>query len=324
MIGQFDDPGGYSDKNFVNEVDEDLICPICQEVLKDPYQIQCGHMQCKSCWDDSSYGDLQGEVMLKCSMCFENTKIGNLSPCRFAKNYIQKLPIRCEKISNSVCDWIGTLPELSDHQIRCQFQQPKNKQFIHPENGSSGTTHVNNNIMICTTSWPVPFIKRIVQQVMATRQHKSAFCSLQIQLVEETVTIFVKSKSPNRIEISWSDLFVRLYRNFFPRIVSEIINGASKYLTVNVENFGFNDPSVVNLRDMILYYLWGDLVSNVLHIWESGPPICDVHNDDFDVETMKSVVKMSVIDHQLMKTLLTATLDANKIFLGLVEFIVNS
>jgi hypothetical protein len=324
MIEQIDTPGGYSDKIFVGEVDADLICPICQEVLKDPHQIKCGHMHCKSCWEDLPTKNIHGDVLLKCSLCSEETKIKNLSPCRFAKNYIHKLPIKCEKISNSACGWIGTLSELSDHQTKCQFQLPKNnlnQQSNHLQNGSFYTINPNNSIKFCSTYWPTPFLKRIVQQVVATHQHNSAFCSLQLQLVDETITISVNNKIGRlkRIVISWSDLFVRLYRNFFPRIVGEVLNDALKDSTVNIFNFGFNHPSVVDLRDMMLYYLWGDLVSTVLHIWESGPDICHVPNENFDVETMKSIVKMSNLDHLAMQTLLTTTLDANKYFLALVE-----
>lgn len=40
--------GGYEEA-FVNEVDEDLLCPICQLTLREPFQTKCGHRFCNLC-----------------------------------------------------------------------------------------------------------------------------------------------------------------------------------------------------------------------------------------------------------------------------------
>ena len=39
---------GY-DEEFVNEVDEDLICFICKLTLREPVQTRCGHRFCNAC-----------------------------------------------------------------------------------------------------------------------------------------------------------------------------------------------------------------------------------------------------------------------------------
>ena len=43
--------GGYDDE-FLNEVEDDLLCSICHLPLKDPLQTKCGHRCCKTCLDE--------------------------------------------------------------------------------------------------------------------------------------------------------------------------------------------------------------------------------------------------------------------------------
>ena len=43
--------GGYEEA-FVNEVDEDLLCPICQSPLKEPLLTKCGHRFCRRCLEE--------------------------------------------------------------------------------------------------------------------------------------------------------------------------------------------------------------------------------------------------------------------------------
>ena len=43
--------GGY-DEEFVNEVEDDLQCAICQLPLKDPMLTKCGHRFCRQCLDE--------------------------------------------------------------------------------------------------------------------------------------------------------------------------------------------------------------------------------------------------------------------------------
>ena len=45
-------PSGYDDE-FVNSVDEDLLCSICHLPLKEAVQTgKCGHRFCRQCLDD--------------------------------------------------------------------------------------------------------------------------------------------------------------------------------------------------------------------------------------------------------------------------------
>ena len=43
--------GGY-DEDFVNAVEDDLQCAICQLPLKDPMLTKCGHRFCRRCLEE--------------------------------------------------------------------------------------------------------------------------------------------------------------------------------------------------------------------------------------------------------------------------------
>lgn len=36
-------------KMSINELEDQLLCPICLEIFKEPLMLQCGHSYCKSC-----------------------------------------------------------------------------------------------------------------------------------------------------------------------------------------------------------------------------------------------------------------------------------
>ena len=44
-------PSGH-DEDFVEEVEEDFQCPLCNLPLKEPVLTRCGHRYCKECLDE--------------------------------------------------------------------------------------------------------------------------------------------------------------------------------------------------------------------------------------------------------------------------------
>ena len=44
-------PSGF-DEDFVDTVEDDFLCSICQLPLRDPLQTKCGHRFCKRCLEE--------------------------------------------------------------------------------------------------------------------------------------------------------------------------------------------------------------------------------------------------------------------------------
>ncbi|XP_031551923.1 TNF receptor-associated factor 5-like [Actinia tenebrosa] len=116
---------GYRREDFVEKVDENLICLICHEVLADPQQCKEGHIFCKEC--------IKAWLNHKCRCPMDNTalRFESLMPSVFAKNIIQNLKVFCHQPGNDAqvadtaekCNWSGKLLALADHRKTCPFQQ---------------------------------------------------------------------------------------------------------------------------------------------------------------------------------------------------------
>ena len=55
----------------MGEVDERLVCRVCQKVLQNPWKCQrCSTMACSGCWQASAEGDAKGTKCVNtCPMC---------------------------------------------------------------------------------------------------------------------------------------------------------------------------------------------------------------------------------------------------------------
>ena len=62
--------GGYDDE-FVNAVEEDLQCAICQLPLKEPILTKCGHRFCRKCLD-GHFGRLALFNLMACTWEFKH------------------------------------------------------------------------------------------------------------------------------------------------------------------------------------------------------------------------------------------------------------
>lgn len=103
---------GYVDERFKSNVPEDLHCPICRNVLKNPKQCnQNEHHFCNQC----ILRHLQGSFT--CPMCQEYLSSKNLKkPSRFVQNSLDNLEISCE---NQGCQAVVLLGELQNHITNC-------------------------------------------------------------------------------------------------------------------------------------------------------------------------------------------------------------
>ncbi|CAF3084046.1 unnamed protein product [Rotaria sp. Silwood2] len=80
------------------------MCRVCDLILRDPYQLFCGHRQCKSCIEI-----VEGEI-IKCAECHEKSPKNEIMPDRGFRNDMKSLSITC-----SLCLWNGSFKDYEEH-----------------------------------------------------------------------------------------------------------------------------------------------------------------------------------------------------------------
>ena len=112
---------GFDIERFIDSVDEELICPICESVLENPLQIiECEHVFCSDCitkWIQT------GNQTCPCDR--KTIQKDDLRSPRFVIKFLEKLQIKCDFTSQG-CDSIVKLEHLSQHCKQCKFN-PNNK-----------------------------------------------------------------------------------------------------------------------------------------------------------------------------------------------------
>ncbi|XP_016354376.1 TNF receptor-associated factor 2-like isoform X1 [Sinocyclocheilus anshuiensis] len=102
-------------------------CQQCKEILRKPFQAQCGHRFCVFC-----FKQLTSSGPIPCKTCraegiFEEAmsmlNIAVAFPDNAARREIDSLPAKCQ---NDGCSWSGTLKEYEgQHEGRCDFERVK-------------------------------------------------------------------------------------------------------------------------------------------------------------------------------------------------------
>jgi len=104
---------GRDPELFVNQINEELICAICQCVLKDPMDTPCGHVFCRSCilesWRRSPTCPFDRSTV-EPSELRESTKA--------FKNILSNLLTFCD-FKNQGCPWEGEWSTLPNHLEKC-------------------------------------------------------------------------------------------------------------------------------------------------------------------------------------------------------------
>ena len=107
---------------FVDTVPEDLVCPICHELLDEAQQTPCGHLFCKKCLEKVKKYSIS--LVQECSVCKSKyTK----APCDdpYNERRVKSLAVKCP---NPPCPWIGSLTEVGKHitsDSGCQYVKVK-------------------------------------------------------------------------------------------------------------------------------------------------------------------------------------------------------
>ena len=106
---------GYDERRFEGTVRQDLICSICQCVLRDPRTCQNReHAFCLSCISQHLRNSHT------CPECREVLTPETLKVPRFLNNVLSELKIRCEFIERG-CPGYVQLGNLQNHTERCGF-----------------------------------------------------------------------------------------------------------------------------------------------------------------------------------------------------------
>ena len=104
--------------SFTEPVPEELICPVCHEVLYQPQQTPCGHLFCKKCldnarWSGARYSWRRPEVSsASCPTCRTDCDDGGFQD-KHIERKVNNLQITCYYRS---CEWKGSLCRLDDHK----------------------------------------------------------------------------------------------------------------------------------------------------------------------------------------------------------------
>jgi hypothetical protein len=107
---------GYEDTRFETQVDDNLHCVICTEVLKDPVQCRRNeHHFCKNCITEHL------KRSRNCPTCKERLTVETLGePQRFLASTLSSLKISCEN-SERGCRKVVELGSLEAHVAICDF-----------------------------------------------------------------------------------------------------------------------------------------------------------------------------------------------------------
>ena len=94
--------------HFVTEPPENRFCPVCLELLFDPFLTDCGHHVCRQC-----YTRLLAESK-ECPECREPDALSSARLNKFLQREINDLKVRCQHHREG-CEWTGEVRDLQSH-----------------------------------------------------------------------------------------------------------------------------------------------------------------------------------------------------------------
>ncbi|CAF3654742.1 unnamed protein product [Rotaria socialis] len=112
---------GFNSENR-NAIDVKYICQICNLILRNPVQLDCGHRFCRSCLDT------EYKAFVTCHQCPKITRTNDIFYDRGIQNDMKNLHINCY-----VCHWNGLFKNYKEHLTKYPFNtshKPKIKNNI--------------------------------------------------------------------------------------------------------------------------------------------------------------------------------------------------
>ena len=108
---------GYEDCRFEKDVDENLHCSICYNVLKEPRMCRNNeHLFCLGCITEHLRVNSQ-----TCPECNEHLNVDTLRRARVVNNILSKLKINCDHASRG-CPEFTCLEDLKTHVATCGYE----------------------------------------------------------------------------------------------------------------------------------------------------------------------------------------------------------
>ncbi|KAG7476821.1 hypothetical protein MATL_G00086950 [Megalops atlanticus] len=114
---------GFPKEILTNKLEDKHLCNSCQNILRRPFQAQCGHRFCSYCFNRIVSSGPQ-----KCSACIKEDifeeptsilKQGGAFPDNAARREVETLAAGC---LNEGCLWKGSIKEYeSNHEGKCEF-----------------------------------------------------------------------------------------------------------------------------------------------------------------------------------------------------------
>ena len=94
---------------FLSEPPPDHFCPVCMEVLTEPYLTDCGHHLCYTCRER-----LLASGKVECPECRKHNVLADARLNNHLKRQVNSLKVRCQHYEVG-CQWVGELMYLQEH-----------------------------------------------------------------------------------------------------------------------------------------------------------------------------------------------------------------
>ncbi|XP_065674987.1 TNF receptor-associated factor 3-like isoform X2 [Hydra vulgaris] len=112
--------GGY-DVHFLQELLDELECPVCKMALREPILTMCGHRICLSCSEEMRK---RNNGVLICPLDNTILKPEQIFPDKAIERAILQLKVKCNNFLKN-CQWTGELKTINNHLRTCEYQEVK-------------------------------------------------------------------------------------------------------------------------------------------------------------------------------------------------------
>lgn len=116
--------GDYSQYNFIDAVNDDIICVICKEVLREPQQTKCGHRMCLLCIQSRLSTDREFKCPANEEDCETIRTNSDYHPDRPILRQINLRDVRCNHYESG-CQETMQLRTLKFHLEKCEYTPVK-------------------------------------------------------------------------------------------------------------------------------------------------------------------------------------------------------